>query len=295
MRQLEAQTTRITEACLTAVDQALRGFERAEARLTTLEQELHREMGTLAREVREALAELRQKAPGARCPATLVARQRRPDPQRAQVGRRRRRHWRARARSGRRCRGGRASAPRGPHHRDRAGARHAGPRRSDAARTDRARSTPAAGSTPSCPPIRSRCTRPGRPGAGRRCSWACSWSAWARSRCTSNRRCDPASRPPRPVPKPPNAARARHGSAPRNSSRPCARHLTSSSRPHSRRHARRNRWPRCSPRRICTASISRPMMLASPRRSSGADRRGSRFRRRGYPRHPPGRGISSGC
>ena len=73
IRQLDAQTTRITEACLTAVDQALRGFERAEARLTTLEQELHREMGTLAREVREALADVRQKAPelGARQPWSL--------------------------------------------------------------------------------------------------------------------------------------------------------------------------------------------------------------------------------
>jgi hypothetical protein len=73
MRQLDAQTTRITEACLSAVDQALRGFERAEARLTTLEQELHREMNALSREVRDALAELRQKAPelGVRQPWSL--------------------------------------------------------------------------------------------------------------------------------------------------------------------------------------------------------------------------------
>jgi hypothetical protein len=73
MRQLDAQTTRITEACLAAVDQALRGFERAETRLTTLEQELHREMNTLSREVRDALSEMRQGAPqlGPRQPWSL--------------------------------------------------------------------------------------------------------------------------------------------------------------------------------------------------------------------------------
>ena len=73
IRHLDAQTTRITEACLSAVDQALRGFERAEARLSTLEQEFHREMSTLSREVREALADLGQKAPelGARQPWSL--------------------------------------------------------------------------------------------------------------------------------------------------------------------------------------------------------------------------------
>ena len=73
LRQIEAQTTRVTEACLTAVDQALKGFERAEMRLTTLEQDLQREMGTLSREVREAVAELRQGAPqlGPRQPWSL--------------------------------------------------------------------------------------------------------------------------------------------------------------------------------------------------------------------------------
>jgi len=63
IRHLDAQTTRITEACLSAVDQALRGFERAETRLTTLEQDLHREMSELSREVRASLAELRQRTP----------------------------------------------------------------------------------------------------------------------------------------------------------------------------------------------------------------------------------------
>jgi Anti-sigma-K factor rskA, C-terminal len=63
IRQLDAQTTRITEACLTAVDQALQGFGRAEARVTALEQQFQQEMGALLGEVREALAELRQGAP----------------------------------------------------------------------------------------------------------------------------------------------------------------------------------------------------------------------------------------
>ena len=73
LRQIEAQTARVTEACLTAVDQALKGFDRAEARLGTLEQDLQREMSTLTREVREVVAELRQGAPqlGARQPWSL--------------------------------------------------------------------------------------------------------------------------------------------------------------------------------------------------------------------------------
>jgi hypothetical protein len=60
LRQIDAETTRISEACLTAVDQALKGFDRAEARLAAMEQDFQREMGALAREVREAVAELRQ-------------------------------------------------------------------------------------------------------------------------------------------------------------------------------------------------------------------------------------------
>jgi hypothetical protein len=73
LRQIEAQTTRVTEACLTAVEQALKGFSGAETRLATLEQDLQREMGTLAREVREAVAELRQGSPqvGPRQPWSL--------------------------------------------------------------------------------------------------------------------------------------------------------------------------------------------------------------------------------
>lgn len=75
MRQIDVQTTRITETCLTAVDQALKGFDRAEARLTAIEQELYREIGVLTREVRDALAELRlsspQLGPGVRQPWSL--------------------------------------------------------------------------------------------------------------------------------------------------------------------------------------------------------------------------------
>jgi hypothetical protein len=63
LRQIDAQTTRITETCLTAVDSALKGFDRAEARLAAMEQDFQRDMGALAREVREAVAELRQQAP----------------------------------------------------------------------------------------------------------------------------------------------------------------------------------------------------------------------------------------
>ena len=73
LQQLETQAARISETCLTAVDHALRGFDRAEARLAALEQELYREMGDLSREVREAVAEMRHGAPvlGARQPWTL--------------------------------------------------------------------------------------------------------------------------------------------------------------------------------------------------------------------------------
>ena len=63
LQQLEAQATRIGETCLSAVDQALRGLDRAEARLAALEQELYREMGDLSREVREAVAEMRHGVP----------------------------------------------------------------------------------------------------------------------------------------------------------------------------------------------------------------------------------------
>ncbi len=72
IQQLDAQAARIAEMCITAVDQALRGFDRAEARLTALEEKLERDMGQLAGEVRGALAELRDtQALGTRQPWSL--------------------------------------------------------------------------------------------------------------------------------------------------------------------------------------------------------------------------------
>ncbi len=65
LRQVEAQTTRVADACLTAVSQALQGFERAESRLAGIEQDLQRQFGELATQVREALAEIRPAAAAA--------------------------------------------------------------------------------------------------------------------------------------------------------------------------------------------------------------------------------------
>jgi hypothetical protein len=62
IQRLNDQAGRITETCLTAIDSALKGFDKAEARLVNIEQQLYREMGDLSREVREAVAELRQTA-----------------------------------------------------------------------------------------------------------------------------------------------------------------------------------------------------------------------------------------
>ena len=63
LKRLDAEAARVTETCLAAVDQALGGFARAESRLTAMEEQLHREMSDLAREVRTALAELRDQRP----------------------------------------------------------------------------------------------------------------------------------------------------------------------------------------------------------------------------------------
>jgi hypothetical protein len=62
IQRLNDQADRFTETCLTAIDSALKGFDKAEARLVNIEQQLYREMGDLSREVREAVAELRQSA-----------------------------------------------------------------------------------------------------------------------------------------------------------------------------------------------------------------------------------------
>ena len=71
--QLEAQTTRVTNTCLVAVEEALGGIKRAEARFGVLEQEFRREMTGLTREVRDAISELRHDPalPGRREPWSL--------------------------------------------------------------------------------------------------------------------------------------------------------------------------------------------------------------------------------
>jgi hypothetical protein len=73
LKKLESEASRVTQTCLTAVDQALGGFERAEARLATMEEQVRREMSDMAREVRTALAELRDQRPqlGERQPWSL--------------------------------------------------------------------------------------------------------------------------------------------------------------------------------------------------------------------------------
>jgi hypothetical protein len=68
LQKLDAQAARVTENCLAAVDAALRGFDRAEARLQTVEQQVARQMTELVREVREALAGVRQPALAAGAP-----------------------------------------------------------------------------------------------------------------------------------------------------------------------------------------------------------------------------------
>jgi hypothetical protein len=57
VRQLERQAGRIGDACFQAVESALRGLHAAEARLDQIEQQVTREMGHVAREVREGLAQ----------------------------------------------------------------------------------------------------------------------------------------------------------------------------------------------------------------------------------------------
>lgn len=60
-KQLQAQAESLTELCVTAAGSAQTGIERAEARLATLETELHRRMADLSRDVHTAMAELRQR------------------------------------------------------------------------------------------------------------------------------------------------------------------------------------------------------------------------------------------
>lgn len=63
VKRLDAEAARVTETCLSAVDRALQGFDRAESRLAAMEEQVQDQMGALAREVRAALAELRDQPP----------------------------------------------------------------------------------------------------------------------------------------------------------------------------------------------------------------------------------------
>lgn len=65
LQRLDAQAARVAENCLAAVNAALRGFDRAEARLHTVEQQVTRQLDELSREVREALSARREPALGA--------------------------------------------------------------------------------------------------------------------------------------------------------------------------------------------------------------------------------------
>lgn len=62
LQRLDAQAARVAENCLAAVNAALRGFDRAEARLQAVEQQVTRHLDELSREVREALSARREPA-----------------------------------------------------------------------------------------------------------------------------------------------------------------------------------------------------------------------------------------
>jgi hypothetical protein len=59
-RQLREHAESLTEICVTTAGSAQTGIERAEARLATLEKDLHRRMDDLSRDFHAVLAELRQ-------------------------------------------------------------------------------------------------------------------------------------------------------------------------------------------------------------------------------------------
>jgi|KBSSwiStaDraftv2_1062776.scaffolds.fasta_scaffold32232_3 hypothetical protein len=60
-RQLRAHADSLTEICVTTAGSAQTGLERAEARLATIERDLHRRMDDLSRDVHAAVAELRHR------------------------------------------------------------------------------------------------------------------------------------------------------------------------------------------------------------------------------------------
>jgi hypothetical protein len=70
-RQLREQAESLTEICVNTAGSAQTGIERAEARLATLEHDLHRKIDHLSRDLHAVLAELRQHSvPAVRTPAT---------------------------------------------------------------------------------------------------------------------------------------------------------------------------------------------------------------------------------
>ena len=74
VRQLRDQAESLTEICVSTAGSTQTGIERAEARLATLEKDLHRRMDDLARDVHAVLSELRQQSVGAvRRPASAWA------------------------------------------------------------------------------------------------------------------------------------------------------------------------------------------------------------------------------
>ena len=60
-RQLRAQAESLTEICVTTAGSAQTGLERAEARLATIERDLHRRMDELSRDLHATVAELRHR------------------------------------------------------------------------------------------------------------------------------------------------------------------------------------------------------------------------------------------
>jgi len=64
-RQLRTHADNLTEICVATAGSAQTGLERAEARLATLERDLHRRMDELSRELHGLVAELRHRTDGA--------------------------------------------------------------------------------------------------------------------------------------------------------------------------------------------------------------------------------------
>jgi hypothetical protein len=74
VRQLRDQAESLAEICVSTAGSTQTGIERAEARLATLEKDLHRRMDDLSRDVHAVLAELRQQnASALRSPASSWA------------------------------------------------------------------------------------------------------------------------------------------------------------------------------------------------------------------------------